>query len=61
MKGEDKPIDVLETYDMPILRPFVVTLANGQRFRFHAEDEDHARVQAKEAEPGNPVTSIDEE
>jgi hypothetical protein len=61
MNGEDEPIDVLENYDVRILRPFIVTLASGQQYRFHAEDEDHAKEQAKEAEPGNPVVSIDEE
>ncbi len=61
MNGEDEPIDVLENYDVPILRPYIVTLASGQQYRFRAEDEDHAREQAEEAEPGNPVVSIDEE
>jgi hypothetical protein len=61
MNSEDEPIDVLENYDVPILRPYVVTLASGQQYRFRAEDEDHARQQAKEAEPDDPVLSIDEE
>jgi hypothetical protein len=61
MNGEVEAIDVLENYDVPILRPFVVTLASGQQYRFHAEDEDHAREQAEAAEPGDPVVRIDEE
>jgi len=61
MNGEDEPIDVLENYDVPILRRYVVTLASGQQYRLHAEDEDHARKLAEEAEPGDPVVSIDEE
>lgn len=61
MNGEDEPIDVLENYDVPILRAYVVTFASGQRYRFRAEDEDHARGQAEDAEPDNPVVSIDEE
>jgi hypothetical protein len=61
MNGEDEPIDVLENYDVAILRLYIVTLASGQQYRFQAEDEDRARLQAEEAEPGNPVVSIDEE
>jgi hypothetical protein len=61
MNGEDEPIDVLENYDVPILRPYLVTLANGQQYRFRAEDENHAREKAREAEPDIPVVSIEEE
>lgn len=61
MNGDDEPIDVLENYDVPILRPYVVTMASGQQYRFRAEDEDDAREQAKQTDPGSPVVSIEEE
>ncbi len=51
MNGEDEPIDVLENYDVPILRPYIVTLASGQQYRFLAEDEDHAREQSTRPTP----------
>jgi hypothetical protein len=60
MNGEYEPIDVLENYDVPILRLYIVTHANGQQYRFRAEDENHAREKAEEAEPGNPVVFIEE-
>jgi hypothetical protein len=41
--------------DVPILRPYVLTLASGQQYGFRAENEDDAREQANAAEPGNPA------
>lgn len=40
------------------LAPFLVTLANGQQYSFAAENAAHARDQAENAEPNNPVVSI---
>ena len=60
MNGEDEPIDVLENYDVPILRPYIVTLASGERYRLYAEDEDQARKQVEDADSNDPVTSIEE-
>lgn len=58
--SDDEPIDVLENYDVPILRPYIVTLASGQRYRLHAEDADHARKQVEDANPNDPVSCIEE-
>lgn len=40
------------------MKKYLVTLANSQQYHFLAEDADHAREQAENAEPDNPVTSV---
>lgn len=40
------------------LGSYVVTLASGQQYRFDAEDVEHAREQAQDAEPDDPVVFV---
>jgi hypothetical protein len=58
--NDEEPIDVLENYDVPIIRPYIVTLASGQGYRLYAEDENHARKRVEDADPNDPVVSIEE-
>jgi hypothetical protein len=43
------------------LRPYIVTLASGIKYRFLAEDRQHAREQAEDAEPDDAVLTVERE